>query len=74
MPASSIIVNGQSTRSPNVYSEVDASSMVTNGIGLTSLVLIGDAIGGKPASAFGSSRCRCSLQPPDGSLFDLPER
>lgn len=55
MPASSIIVNGQSTRSPNVYSEVDASSMVTNGIGLTSLVLIGDAIGGKPASAFGSS-------------------
>jgi len=29
--------------------------MVTNGIGLTSLVLIGDAIGGKPASAFGSS-------------------
>ena len=55
MPASSIIVNGQPTRSPNVYSEVDASSMVTNGIGLTSLVLIGDAIGGKPASAFGSS-------------------
>ena len=55
MPASSIIVNGQTTRSPNVYSEVDASSMVTNGVGLTSLVLIGNAIGGKPASAFAQS-------------------
>ena len=55
MPASSIIVNGQSTRSPNVYSEVDASSMITNGVGLTSLVLIGNAIGGKPASAFAQS-------------------
>ena len=55
MPASSIIVNGQTTRSPNVYSEVDASSMITNGVGLTSLVLIGNAIGGKPASAFALS-------------------
>ena len=55
MPASSIIVNGRETRSPNVYSQVDASSMVTNGFGATSLVLIGDAIGGKPASAFASS-------------------
>ena len=52
MPASSIIVNGRTTRRPNVYSQIDASSMQTNGPGVYSLVLIGDAIGGKPASAF----------------------
>jgi hypothetical protein len=55
MPASSIIVNGRTTRRPNVYSQIDASSMQTNGPGVYSLVLIGDAIGGKPASAFESS-------------------
>lgn len=52
MPASSIIVNGRTTRRPNVYSQIDASSMQTSAAGAYSLVLIGDGIGGKPASAF----------------------
>ena len=54
MPASSIVVNGRTTRRPNVYSQIDASSMQTSAPGIYSLVLIGDAIGGKPASAFAS--------------------
>jgi len=48
MPASSIEVKGRRTRRPGAYGTVDGSALSRRGPGIKALVLIGEAVGGKP--------------------------